>query len=194
MAKNEPKYCDSGNRKLKALDMALGVGGIARRRTTEIFSPESSGKVGVLYGSPEATPGGRALKFYAPVRIDLRIKDRINQCNDKIGNLVNAKVVKDKVSLPFQWVLFEVLFGQRISREGDILDLGQEMGILNKSNSCYQWDTQVLGQGREATRIHLQNRPELTRQIEGLIHTKCLLLTLDDQEKSMEQTLESVLA
>ena len=151
----------------QALRKLCGV--IAANHTAVIFINQLREKVGVRFGNPETTPGGRALKFYATVRIDLRIKDRIKDGNSLIGHVVKARVVKNKVAPPFRQAEFEIMFGHGISREGEILDLGDRLGILSRKGSWYQWDTQILGQGREAARKFLIEHKDIVRQIEGLI-------------------------
>jgi recombination protein RecA len=147
-------------------------GAIAGNHTAVIFINQLREKVGVIFGSPETTPGGRALKFYASVRIDLRIKEPIKDGNSRVGHLVLAKVVKNKVAPPFRQAWFEVIFGHGISREGEILNLGEELGILSRKGSWYQWDAQILGQGREAARNFLREHQEAAREIENLIKAK----------------------
>jgi recombination protein RecA len=142
---------------------------IAANHTAVIFINQLREKIGVRFGNPETTPGGRALKFYATVRIDLRVAGRIKDGNSLIGHLVRARVVKNKVAPPFRQAEFEIMFGHGISREGEILDLGDSLGILSRKGSWYQWDGQVLGQGREAARNFLIEHHDSARQIEGLI-------------------------
>jgi len=145
---------------------------IATTHTAIIFINQLREKVGIRFGNPETTSGGRALKFYASVRIDLRMKDSVNEGNCRIGNVVCAKVVKNKVAAPFRQARFDVMFSQGISREGEILDLGEGLGILSKKGAWYQWDGQPLGQGREAARRFLKEHQDIARQIESLIRSK----------------------
>jgi len=142
---------------------------IANNHTAVIFINQLREKIGVIFGSPETTPGGRALKFYATVRIDLRIKESIKDGNSRIGHFVLARVVKNKVAPPFRQAMFEVMFGHGINREGEILDLGEQLGIVSRKGSWYQWDGQALGQGREAVRRFLTEHHDAARQIEELI-------------------------
>jgi len=144
----------------------------ATTRTALIFINQLREKVGVRFGNPETTSGGRALKFYASVRIDLRMKDSLNEGNCRIGNVVSARVVKNKVAAPFRQARFDILFGQGISREGEILDLGAALGIVSKKGAWYQWDGQPLGQGREAARQFLKERQDVAQEIENLIRSK----------------------
>jgi recombination protein RecA len=145
---------------------------IADNHAVVIFINQLREKVGVTYGNPEITPGGRALKFYATVRIDLRIKEPIKDANGRIGHFVLARVVKNKVAPPFRWARFEVIFGHGISREGEILDLGEELGILGKKGSWYQWNGQLLGQGRETARSFLIEHRDAAQEIENLIRAR----------------------
>lgn len=145
---------------------------IADNHTAVIFINQLREKVGIRFGNPETTSGGRALKFYATVRIDLRIKGTVKDAENVVGNLVSAKVVKNKVAAPFRQARFDVMFGQGISREGEILDLGEGLGILSKKGSWYQWDGQPLGQGREAARRFLREHQDVALQIESLIRSK----------------------
>jgi len=145
---------------------------IADNHTAVIFINQLREKVGIRFGNPETTSGGRALKFYASVRIDLRMKDSVNEGNCRIGNVVSARVVKNKVAAPFRQARFDVLFGHGISREGEILDLGEGLGILSKKGAWYQWDGQPLGQGREAARRFLREHQDVARQIESLVRSK----------------------
>ncbi|MBL7125581.1 MAG: recombinase RecA [Dehalococcoidales bacterium] len=145
---------------------------IADNHTAVIFINQLREKVGIRFGNPETTSGGRALKFYASVRIDLRMKDSVNEGNCRIGNVVSAKVVKNKVAAPFRQARFDIMFGQGISREGEILDLGEGLGILSKKGAWYHWDGQPLGQGREAARRFLKEHQDVARQIESLIRSK----------------------
>ena len=145
---------------------------IAGNHTAVIFINQLREKVGIRFGNPETTSGGRALKFYATVRIDLRIKEPIKDGDSRIGHFVRAKVVKNKVAPPFRQARFEVMFGHGINREGEILDLGEEMGVLSRKGSWYQWDGQPLGQGREAARNFLSEHQDVAHEIENLIRLK----------------------
>jgi len=173
----------------QALRKLCGI--ISANRTAVIFINQLREKVGVMYGSPEVTPGGRALKFYATVRIDLRVKESIGDKNNRIGNLVGAKVIKNKVAPPFRYAGFEVIYGHGISREGELLDLGQELEIVTRSGAHYQWNQQALGHGREAARKYLQEHPEVARQIEALIRAKGLFPYSLEKVKSGGQLPDS---
>jgi recombination protein RecA len=122
--------------------------------------------VGVMFGNPETTSGGRALKFYASIRIDVRRIDSIKQGTDIVGNRVRAKVVKNKVAPPFRQAEFDIMYGQGISKEGSILDLAVEEGIIAKSGAWFAWGDERLGQGREAAKDFLREHPDARDTIE----------------------------
>ena len=126
-------------------------------------------KVGVMFGSPEVTPGGRALKFYSSVRIDLRRVDSIKNGTEVIGNRVRARIVKNKVAPPFRTAEFDIMFNEGISREGDILELGTQNDLIKKSGAFYSYGDIRLGQGRENAKTFLKTNIELTKELELLI-------------------------
>ena len=142
---------------------------IHRSRTGVVFINQLREKVGVMYGSPEVTPGGRALKFYSSVRIDLRRIDSIKQGTAIVGNRVRAKVVKNKVAPPFRIAEFDIMFSQGISKTGDLLDLGVSQDIVKKSGSFYSYGDIRLGQGRENSKEYLSQNPELAQELETRI-------------------------
>ncbi len=144
---------------------------ISHSRTAVIFINQLREKVGVFFGNPEVTPGGRALKFYSSARIDLRRIEGIKQSNQVIGNRVRARVVKNKVAPPFRTAEFDIMFNQGISKEGDLIDLGAEMDVVKKSGSFYSFGEVRLGQGREAAKQFLRSSPDLAGEIEQLIRT-----------------------
>jgi len=163
-----------------ALRKLCGI--IATSHTAVIFINQLREKIGVKFGSPETTPGGRALKFYATIRIDLRTKGDVKEAETVVGRLVSARVVKNKVAVPFRQARFDVMFGRGISREGEILDLGQALGILVKKGAWYHRDGQALGQGREAARRFLRDHQDTAREIENLIRAKNTTPTLRIEE------------
>jgi recombination protein RecA len=126
-------------------------------------------KIGVMFGNPETTTGGNALKFYASVRIDIRKKETLKDGDQPIGNIVKVKIVKNKVAPPFRKAEFEITFGEGISKVGEIVDLGVECGIIKKSGSWFSYGESKLGQGRDATKALLQDNPELCDEIEAKI-------------------------
>ncbi len=142
---------------------------IHRSHTAVIFINQLREKIGVSYGSPEVTPGGRALKFYSSVRIDLRRVESIKQGSEVTGNRVRARVVKNKVAAPFRVAEFDIMFGFGISKVGDILDLGAAQGILKKSGAFYSYGETRLGQGRENSKEFLTQHPEIAASIEARI-------------------------
>ncbi|GIW08310.1 MAG: hypothetical protein KatS3mg060_3115 [Dehalococcoidia bacterium] len=142
---------------------------IAKSRTVVIFINQLREKVGVMFGNPEVTPGGRALKFYASVRLEIRRTETLKVGSEQVGSRVKVKVVKNKVAPPFRQAEFDLLFGSGISREGDILDLAVEAGIVKKSGSFYSYGEQRIGQGRENAREYLKAHPDLTDQLEAEI-------------------------
>jgi len=145
------------------------AGSLARSNTTCIFINQLREKIGVMFGSPETTSGGRALKFYASIRIDIRRIDSIKQGTDIVGNRVRAKVVKNKVAPPLRQAEFDLMYGQGISKEGSLLDIGVEEGIVAKSGSWLTSGEERLGQGREAAKDYLREHTELRDSIESRI-------------------------
>ena len=144
---------------------------ISRSKTAVVFINQLREKIGVMFGNPETTPGGRALKFYASVRLDMRRVESIKQGTDIIGNRVRVKVVKNKVAPPFRTAEFEIMFGKGISKEGALLDVGLEMGILKKSGAFWAFGDTRLGQGRENAREYLISNPDVRQQIEDQIRS-----------------------
>lgn len=139
---------------------------LAKAKTTCIFTNQIREKVGVMFGNPETTPGGKALKFYASVRIDIRRKEALKDSSGNvIGNHVKAKIVKNKVAPPFTEAEFDILFNQGINREGSILDVGLERGVLEKKGSWVQFNGELIGQGKEAACKALREKPELANKI-----------------------------
>ena len=142
---------------------------IGRSGTAVIFINQLREKVGIIFGNPEVTPGGRALKFYSSVRIDLRRVETIKQGNEAIGNHVRAKVVKNKVAPPFRNAEFDIMFDHGISKEGNLIDLGLEMGLVSKAGAFLSYGDVRLGQGREAARQFLAQNLELAQEMEQKI-------------------------
>ena len=142
---------------------------ISRSNTAVMFINQIREKVGVLWGSPETTPGGRALKFYSSVRIDLRRIESVKQGKEIVGARIRARVVKNKVAPPFKVAEFDMMFNEGISREGDLVDLGSEAGVIKKSGSFYSFGDVRLGQGRENAKAFLRENEEIANDIEGLV-------------------------
>lgn len=152
------------------------AGAVNKSNTTIIFINQLREKIGVMFGNPETTTGGKALKFYASIRLDVRRVDSIKQGDEIIGNRTRIKVVKNKVAPPFKQAEFDIMYGQGISKIGNILDVGVAAEIVNKSGSWYNYNDQKLGQGRENSKDFLQDNPEMTAEIEKKIRTKYGLL------------------
>lgn len=142
---------------------------IAKTNTTCIFINQLREKIGIMFGNPETTTGGNALKFYASVRIDIRKSTAIKDGDEVLGNLTKVKVVKNKVAPPFRRAEFDIMFGEGISKVGEIIDLGVEYGIIQKSGSWFSYDGQKLAQGRDAAKSLLRDNPELCDELEAKI-------------------------
>jgi recombination protein RecA len=151
---------------------------ISKSRTTMIFINQIREKIGVMFGNPETTSGGRALKFYASVRLDIRRLESIKNGTDVVGSRTRVKVVKNKVAPPFQLAEFDIMYGKGISRLGDLVDIGAKHEILSKSGSWYVYGDQRIGQGRENAKTYLEEHPDIATEIEGKIR---LLLTRGQQ-------------
>lgn len=142
---------------------------ISKTNTTCIFINQLREKIGVMFGNPETTTGGNALKFYASVRIDIRSGQQIKDGEEVIGKQTKVKVVKNKVAPPFRRAEFDIMFGEGVSRSGEIIDLGSELGIIKKSGSWYSYNDTKLGQGRDAAKQCVSDNPELAEELERLI-------------------------
>jgi recombination protein RecA len=152
------------------------TGSISRTKTMVIFINQIRMKIGVMYGSPETTTGGNALKFYASVRLDIRRVSTLKDRDDPIGNSVRVKVVKNKVAPPFKQVEFDIMFGEGISKVGELIDLGVKANVVEKSGAWFSYDSQRLGQGRENAKTFLKDNPEIAAEIEGKIRQNAGLL------------------
>ncbi len=150
------------------------TGNIKRSNTIVIFINQIRMKIGVMFGNPETTTGGNALKFYASVRLDIRRTGAIKNGEEVVGNMTRVKVVKNKVAPPFREAEFEIMYGVGISREGEIIDMGVAQGIVEKSGSWYSYKNERIGQGKDNTRTFLQQHPEMTRDIEMQLRDKLL--------------------
>jgi recombination protein RecA len=150
------------------------TGNIKRSNTIVIFINQIRMKIGVMFGNPETTTGGNALKFYASVRLDIRRIGAIKNGEEVVGNQTRVKVVKNKVSPPFREAEFEIMYGQGISREGEIIDLGSEHGIVEKSGAWYSYKGERIGQGKDNTRNFLKEHPEIAQDIEAQVRAKLL--------------------
>ncbi|QBP41426.1 recombinase RecA [Paenisporosarcina antarctica] len=168
-------------------------GAISKSKTTAIFINQIREKVGVMFGNPEVTPGGRALKFYSSVRLEVRRAETIKSGNDFMGNKTKIKVVKNKVAPPFRTAEVDIMYGSGISREGEIVDLGVEMDIVNKSGSWYSYNDDRLGQGRENAKQYLKDnhatRNEIAQKIRaayGMMATAYTIGAHDEEEENEE--------
>ena len=151
----------------QALRKLTGI--MSKSNCTVIFINQIREKIGVMFGNPETTTGGRALKFYASVRMDVRRTDSLKQNGEVVGNHVRVKVVKNKIAPPFKEAEFDIMFGQGISKEGDILDLGVKLDIVEKSGAWYAYDGTKIGQGRENAKIYLKDNPAVCLEIENKV-------------------------
>ncbi len=145
------------------------TGAISKSRTVAVFINQLREKVGIMFGNPETTPGGRALKFYSSIRLEVRRIDSLKQGTDVVGNRTRVKVVKNKVAPPFKQAEFDILYGEGISREGSILDLAVDLGFIQKSGAWYAYGDTRLGQGRENTRDYLKANPDLAQELDRRI-------------------------
>src|SRR5258705_265602 len=148
------------------------TGTISKTGCCCIFINQLRDKIGVMFGNPETTTGGNALKFYASVRLDIRRMAQIKDGDESIGNRVKVKVVKNKVAPPFRVAEFDIIFGGGISKNGEIIDMGVEMGIIQKSGSCFSYDTTKVGQGRDTVKQLFIDNPELANEIKTKIREK----------------------
>lgn len=162
------------------------AGAISKSNTTCIFINQLREKVGVMFGNPETTSGGRALKFYASVRLDVRRIDSIKQGDEVVGNRTRVKVVKNKVAPPFKQAEFDIMYGQGISREGSLLDTGVMAGIIQKSGSWYSYNDEKLGQGRENAKDFIRENPKLYQEIDKLVRQKFGLIKDIDESSTKE--------
>jgi len=150
------------------------TGNIKRSNTIVVFINQMRMKIGVMFGNPETTTGGNALKFYASVRLDIRRIGAIKNGEEVIGNMTRVKVVKNKVAPPFREAEFEIMYGQGISREGEIIELGSSLGIIEKSGSWYAYKGSRIGQGKDNARVYLQSNREVAREIEEQVRARLL--------------------
>jgi recombination protein RecA len=155
---------------LRKLAAAIGKAG-----TAVVFINQLREKVGIVFGNPEVTPGGRALKFYSSVRIDLRRIETLKQGDVAIGNMVRAKVVKNKIAPPFKTAQFDIMFDRGISKEGNLVDMGVELGIVKKTGAFFSYGDVRLGQGRENAKQYLSENPELAEEIEQQVRASAVI-------------------
>ncbi|MCI0142012.1 recombinase RecA [Arthrobacter sp. KN11-1C] len=168
------------------------TGRLSQTKTTAIFINQLREKIGVFFGSPETTTGGKALKFYASIRIDVRRIQTLKEGADSVGNRTKAKIVKNKMAPPFKIAEFDIIYGQGISREGGIIDMGVEHGIIKKSGSWFTYDGDQLGQGMENSRRFLRDNPELAADLERLIKEKLGVGVVKPAEADKSPKLKAV--
>ncbi|NLE77169.1 MAG: DNA recombination/repair protein RecA, partial [Chloroflexi bacterium] len=178
------------------------AGAIKRSNTSVIFTNQLRQKIGILFGNPETTSGGMALKFYASVRLDIRSIQPIKKGGDVVGNRVRVRVKKNKVAAPFRQAEFDIMYNEGISRTGDMLDIGVEYGVVEKRGSFYSYNDVRLGQGRENVKEFLQEKPELCNEIELKIREAAKVkaaggapshdsfLLEGDEEEEVEETFD----
>lgn len=164
---------------------------ISRSNCVVIFINQLREKVGVMFGNPETTTGGRALKFYASVRLDVRRGETLKQGGEMVGNHTKVKVVKNKVAPPFKQAEFDIMFGTGISREGEILDLASECSVVNKSGAWYSYQGEKIGQGRENVKVFLKEHPEIFDEIEKKVRIHYHLLPEEDGTEASAETAET---
>ncbi len=164
-------------------------GSLKRSNTTAVFINQLREKIGVMFGSPETTPGGRALKFYSSVRLDVRRIETLKDGTDAVGNRVRVKVVKNKVAPPFRQAEFDIIYGEGISKEGSLIDVGVEEGIIRKAGAWYTYDGDQLGQGKEKARMFLREHADVAAEIEKRVKEKLGLdpLAAEDGVEPIEE-------
>lgn len=167
------------------------TGSISKSNTCVIFINQIREKIGVMFGSPETTTGGRALKFYATIRMDIRRQEALKQGQDIVGNKTRVKIVKNKVSPPFKMADFDIMYGEGISREGSIVDIGTEMEIINKSGAWYSYNGERLGQGRENVKEYLKQNPDKANELERQIRANMSVIETSTEPEE-DDTLDEI--
>ena len=167
---------------------------ISKSNCVVIFINQLREKVGVMFGNPETTTGGRALKFYSSVRMDVRRIETLKQGGEMVGNRTRIKVVKNKIAPPFKEAEFDIMFGEGISREGDILDLAVAENIVNKSGAWYAYNGDKIGQGRENAKLFLKEHPDLMEEVEQKVREKYAqkegVDQVENEEKASDKTVK----
>lgn len=168
------------------------TGSVSKTNCTVFFINQIRMKIGIMFGSPETTTGGNALKFYASVRLDVRRSAQIKDKDEAVGNETTVKIVKNKVAPPFRTAKFEIIYGEGISKIGEIIDLGSDMNIIEKSGSWYSYNSQRIGQGKENVKVFLKEHPDMLNEIETKIRTNfCDPLNSNDEQVLKEFSTES---
>ncbi len=163
---------------------------ISKSNCIVIFINQLREKVGVMFGSPETTTGGRALKFYSSVRLDVRRIETLKQSGEFVGNRVKIKVVKNKIAPPFKEAEFDIMFGQGISKEGDVLDLAANIGVINKSGAWYAYGDGKIGQGRENAKTYLKEHPDVMEEVEAKVRAHYQLNGTGEETEKQEHAQE----
>ena len=163
---------------------------ISKSNCAAIFINQVREKIGVIYGNPETTPGGRALKFYSTIRIEVRRGEQLKNGTEVVGNRTRCKVVKNKVAPPFKECEFDIMYGQGISRTGEVLDIATELGIVKKGGAWYSYNEMKLGQGRDNSKDFLKNNPEIMAEIEQLIKERADDVEMNSKKKKKDAKLE----
>ena len=166
------------------------AGSISKSKTVAVFINQLREKVGIMYGNPETTPGGRALKFYSSVRLEVKRSEVIKQGDEMLGNRTRVKVVKNKVAPPFRQAEFDIIYGEGISKEGCILDFAADEGIVQKSGAWYAYGKERIGQGRENAKQYLREHPDIFKEIEQKVREKYNLIKVVEEEKTKEKSKE----
>ncbi len=169
----------------QALRKLAGI--ISKSRTTAIFINQLREKVGIMFGNPEVTPGGRALKFYSSVRLDVRRIESLKQGNEVVGNRTRVKVVKNKIAPPFKEAEFDIVYGEGISKVGSILDIAVNMEIVNKSGAWFSYNGQRIGQGRENSKQYLKENPAICAEIEKMVRSNFSTVAQTEQIDNTEE-------
>ena len=162
-------------------------GTISKTNTTAIFINQLREKVGVLFGNPETTPGGRALKFYATIRLDIRRGEQLKVGDNIIGNKTNIKVVKNKVAPPFKTATVDIMYGKGISKSGELLDIASNIDIIEKSGAWYAYNGEKIGQGRENAKLYLENNPDIMNEIDHKVRVHFELIKDDDKKDKKDK-------
>ena len=172
----------------QALRKLTGI--VARTNAVVIFINQIRMKIGVMFGNPETTTGGNALKFYASVRLDIRRGSQIKDQEEVVGNETKVKVVKNKVAPPFKTADFEIIYGEGVSKTGEMVDLGVKYGLIEKSGSWYSYNGNKIGQGKENVKVYLKENPSLSQELEDLIHEKSGITKKSSKKSSEKQEKE----
>ena len=167
------------------------TGNIKRYNTLVIFINQIRMKIGVMFGNPETTTGGNALKFYASVRLDIRRIGAIKRGDEVVGNETKVKVLKNKMAPPFKEVIFDIIYGEGISRESEIIDLGVKNDLVNKSGAWYSYNGDRIGQGKDNARNYFKENPELAAEIEQALRNKLMPNSVEDKEAAEEDNAKA---